>query len=48
MAQPDTQKALFDAGVQVGLSTPEGLTQLMQGDMVKWAKIVKDAGIEIQ
>jgi len=48
MAQPETQKALFDAGVQVGLSTPEGLTQLMQGDMAKWAKIVKDAGIQIQ
>ncbi|GAB3495921.1 tripartite tricarboxylate transporter substrate binding protein [Curvibacter fontanus] len=47
MAQPDTQKALFDAGVQVSLSTPEGLTQLMQDETVKWGKIVKDAGVRI-
>lgn len=47
MAQPDTQKALFDAGVQVSLSTPESLTQLMQEETVKWSKIVKDAGIRI-
>lgn len=47
MAQPDTQKALFDAGVQVSLSTPEGLTQLMQDETVKWSKIVKDAGVRI-
>ncbi len=47
MAQPDTQKALFDAGVQVSLSTPEGLTQLMQDETVKWSKIIRDAGIRI-
>ncbi len=48
MAQPDTQKALAEAGVQVGLSTPEGLNQLMQVEMTKWAKIVKQAGITIE
>lgn len=48
MAQPDTQKALFDAGVQVSVSTPEELGTLMQVEMGKWARIVKDAGIEIQ
>ncbi len=48
MAQPDTQKALFDAGVQVGLSTPEELAQLMQVEMSKWAKIVKTAGITME
>lgn len=48
MAQPDTQKALFDAGVQVSTSTPEELSTLMQVEMGKWARIVKDAGIEIQ
>jgi len=47
MAQPDTQKALFAAGVQVSLSTPEGLTQLMQDETVKWNKIIRDAGIRI-
>jgi tripartite-type tricarboxylate transporter receptor subunit TctC len=48
MVQPDTQKALFEAGVQVGLSSPEELSRLMQTEMGKWAKIVKEAGIEIQ
>ena len=48
MAQPDTQRALFDAGVQVGVSTPEELSNLMQVEMGKWARIVKDAGIEMQ
>ena len=48
MAQPDVQKSLFDAGVQVSLSTPEALTQLMQGESVKWGKIVKEAGIRLE
>lgn len=48
MAQPDTQKALFDAGVQVSLSSPDELSALMQTEMGKWARIIKDAGIEIQ
>jgi tripartite-type tricarboxylate transporter receptor subunit TctC len=48
MAQPDTQKTLFEAGVQVGLSTPEELSQLMQAEMVKWSKIVKSAGITME
>ncbi len=48
MVQPDTQKALFEAGVQVGLSSPEELSRLMPTEMSKWAKIVKEAGIEIQ
>ncbi len=48
MAMPDTQKALFDAGVQVSLSTPEELTQLMQVEQSKWSKIVKSAGITIE
>ena len=48
MAQPDTQKALFEAGVQVGLSSPQELNKLMQVEMEKWAKIVKSANITIE
>jgi len=48
MAQPDVQKALFDAGVQVSLSTPEALTQLMLDESVKWGKVVKEAGIHLE
>lgn len=48
MAQPDVQKSLFDAGVQVSLSTPEALTQLMHDEHVKWGKIVQEAGIRLE
>lgn len=48
MAQPDVQKSLFDAGVQVSLSTPEALTQLMLDEHVKWGKIVQEAGIRLE
>jgi tripartite-type tricarboxylate transporter receptor subunit TctC len=48
MAQPDVQKALFDAGVQVSLSTPEALTELMLSESVKWGKVVKEAGIRLE
>jgi tripartite-type tricarboxylate transporter receptor subunit TctC len=48
MAQPDVQKSLFDAGVQVSLSTPEELSHLMLEDQKKWGKVVKDAGIQLE
>ena len=48
MALPDVQKALFDAGVQVSLSSPETLTKLMQEESAKWGKVVKDAGIRLE
>jgi len=48
MVQPDVQKALFDAGVQVSLSTPEALTELMLNESVKWGKVVKEAGIHLE
>jgi len=48
MALPDVQKALFDAGVQVSLSSPEALTKLMQEESAKWGKVVKDAGIRLE
>ncbi len=48
MATPETRKAMFDAGVEVSLSTPEGLTELMTSEMVKWGKVVKDTGVKIE
>jgi tripartite-type tricarboxylate transporter receptor subunit TctC len=48
VALPDVQKALFDAGVQVSLSSPETLTKLMQEESAKWGKVVKDAGIRLE
>jgi tripartite-type tricarboxylate transporter receptor subunit TctC len=48
MATPETKKAMFDAGVEVSLSTPEALAQLMVSEMDKWGKVVKEAGIKIE
>jgi tripartite-type tricarboxylate transporter receptor subunit TctC len=48
MATPETKKAMFDAGVEVSLSTPEALAQLMVSEMDKWGKVVKESGIKIE
>lgn len=48
MATPESQKAMFDAGVEVSLSTPEALTQLMSRELDKWGKVVKETGIKLE
>jgi tripartite-type tricarboxylate transporter receptor subunit TctC len=48
MNNPENQKAFYDAGVQVSLSTPEALNQLMVAEMDKWGKVVKEAGIKLE
>ena len=48
MNTAETNKAMYDAGVEVSLSTPEALTQLMSSEMSKWGKVVKDAGIKLE
>ena len=48
MAQPDTQKALFDAGVEPSLSTPEALQSYMVSEMERWQKVVRTAKIEME
>jgi tripartite-type tricarboxylate transporter receptor subunit TctC len=48
MATAETNKAMFDAGVEVSLSSPEAVTQLMVSEMAKWGKVVKEAGIKLE
>lgn len=48
MTAPDSQKALFDAGVEVSLSSPEALAQLMSNDLARWSKLIKEIGIELE
>jgi tripartite-type tricarboxylate transporter receptor subunit TctC len=48
MAAPDSQKALFDAGVEVSLSSPDALAKLMADDLVRWSKLIKEIGIELE
>jgi hypothetical protein len=48
MNTPETQKAMYDAGVEVSLSTPDALSRLMVSEMAKWGKVVKEAGIKLE
>jgi tripartite-type tricarboxylate transporter receptor subunit TctC len=45
---PDTRKALYNAGVEADPSSPEAMTQLMEREMARWGKVVKDAGIKLE
>jgi tripartite-type tricarboxylate transporter receptor subunit TctC len=48
MSAPDTQKALYDAGVEPTPSTPEAMSDYMVKDMARWAKVIKDTGIKLE
>jgi tripartite-type tricarboxylate transporter receptor subunit TctC len=48
MNTPETQKAMYDAGVEVSLSTPGELSQLMVSELDKWGKVVKESGVKIE
>jgi tripartite-type tricarboxylate transporter receptor subunit TctC len=48
MSAPDTQKALYDAGVEPTPSTPEAMADYMVKDMARWAKVIKDTGIKLE
>ncbi|MDO9276984.1 MAG: tripartite tricarboxylate transporter substrate binding protein [Polaromonas sp.] len=48
MSAPDTQKALYDAGVEPTPSTPEAMADYMAKDMERWAKVIKDTGIKLE
>jgi tripartite-type tricarboxylate transporter receptor subunit TctC len=48
MATPETQKALFDAGVSVAPSTPEAIGAYMVQEQARWGKVVKETGIKIE
>ena len=48
MNLPDTQKALFDAGVEVAHSSPEAMSSYMVQELARWGKVVKDTGIKFE
>jgi tripartite-type tricarboxylate transporter receptor subunit TctC len=48
MSSPETQKAMYEAGVEVSLSTPAALSQLMVSELDKWGKVAKEAGITLE
>ena len=47
LASPDTRERLAGQGAEPIGNTPEEFTAQMQRDLVKWAKVVKGAGIKL-
>jgi tripartite-type tricarboxylate transporter receptor subunit TctC len=48
MADPETKKALFDAGVEATPSTPEEMASYMTEELARWGKVVKEANIKLE
>jgi tripartite-type tricarboxylate transporter receptor subunit TctC len=47
LKEPDTVKLFREQGVDVIGSTPAAFSQLLQSEVPKWTKVIKDAGIKI-
>jgi tripartite-type tricarboxylate transporter receptor subunit TctC len=47
LAAPEIRERLAGQGAEVSPSTPEELTVLLKDDLVRWAKIVKDSGAQL-
>lgn len=47
MSTADTQKALFDAGVQLSLASPEETGEFMSKEMDRWSKVIRDLGLKV-
>jgi len=48
MNSPETKKALYTAGVEVSLSSPEAMSEYMVQEFNRWGKVVKETGIKIE
>jgi tripartite-type tricarboxylate transporter receptor subunit TctC len=45
---PDTAKRFATEGAEVEIRTPAEIRQMIKTDMVKWAKVAKDANMPVQ
>jgi tripartite-type tricarboxylate transporter receptor subunit TctC len=48
MNDPETNKALYNAGVEADPSTPQAMSEYMVQELARWGKVVKDAGIKME
>ena len=46
--EPEVTKRFNDQGVEVVASTPEEFSKLLQSEVAKWSKLIKDANIRIE
>ena len=47
LATQEVRDRLFASGVEVRTSTPEEFARLIESEIVKWAKVVKDSGAKV-
>ena len=48
LSSPDVKQRLQEAGIEPGGGTPQHFSDFIQSEMVKWAKVAKDAGIQAE
>jgi tripartite-type tricarboxylate transporter receptor subunit TctC len=48
MANPETKKALYDAGVEASYAPPEVMSKYMALEYDRWGKVIKDANVTLQ
>ncbi len=48
LKQPEVQDRLTAVAIEPRTSTPDEMTSFLASELVKWGKVVKDAGIEPQ
>jgi tripartite-type tricarboxylate transporter receptor subunit TctC len=44
---PDVKEKLAGLGLDPNPGTPEALATLIQGELTKWAKVVKESGAKL-
>ena len=45
VSSPETAKRLADVGIEAASGTPEQFSTFVRGELAKWAKVIKDAGV---
>jgi tripartite-type tricarboxylate transporter receptor subunit TctC len=48
MSNPETKKALYDAGVEPAYASPEVMSKYMALEYERWGKVIKDANVTLQ
>ena len=48
MNHPETRDALYKAGVEISLSTPDAMNDYMAQEMIRWGKVVNDTGTKLE
>ena len=48
LAQPDVKEKIVGLGFDIVASTPEQFAAQIKGEVAKWSKVVKDAGIKVE